>query len=170
MENEGVAQWMADYRLDDIVRVVAKSEQWVAYAPPAVRVFKAPTGGLVARTGGLVCYWFFRGEGLEKASEQGTTWIDSQLGRAQMPENLEALKRSPGFLVRNQSSLAGTTVRLTAQFHSVARGGDGLRVHLSVPDSEEGPIPVVVSMGGEAQLKQFLGYKRGATVEAEITL
>ncbi len=164
MDSEEVAQWMADYRLDDLVRVVVKSEQWLAYAPPAVRIFKAPRGGH------FVCYWFFRGEGLEKGLEQETTWIDGQLGRAQRLANLEALKRSPGFLVRNQSSLAGTTVRLTAQFHSVARSGNHLLVHLTVSDSTEGPIPVVVSMGGTAELKQFLGYKRGASVEAEITL
>jgi hypothetical protein len=170
MDSEEVAQWMADYRLDDIVRVVAESETWVSYAPPAMRIFQAPPGGFAARNGGLVCYWFFRGEGLEKLSQPGVTWIDAELGRTQLPGNFEALKRSPGFVLRKQSSLAGTAIRVTARFHSVAQNGNDLLVHLTIPDSAEGPIPVVVNMGKEVELGHFLDYKQGATVDAEIIL
>ena len=191
-EGESLAWTMSDYKVGDSIRIAVqrltnrKLEPLQPNQQP--RLVPGPYGnmqpmlpgivdelrliqwavGLGAWQGGPMPCWCFRGQGLEKAS-QAETWIDARLGRAGSMAT-DAIRRSPGFLMRTARASKGISGRLIATIDRIAQLGQDLVVYLTVPQTMEGPLHCVAHFGPTVQAAEFLDYQPGAVVEAAVAV
>ncbi|MBC8354187.1 MAG: hypothetical protein H8E66_19515 [Planctomycetes bacterium] len=171
-DDRRVAEWMADYKVGEIVRVAATCTNWQNPRMPSVAAPKYMTSmrAFEDANGKKRLYWCFQGEGIEKHSAPKDTWIDARLGRLVQLDNSAELRRSPGHIYRNLPAHRGTSGRITANFDSVQDRDGRILVFLTLQESSEGPLTLVVDMGKAVTINQFVGYNRGVTVEADVTL
>jgi predicted Zn finger-like uncharacterized protein len=175
--NEKAVEWLADYRAGDQVRAVVKRQDWgtapsIAVPPNGpppelqkllreMRLFLSPLGLPVAR-------WCLNGEGIEKSGDP-ESWIDPKLGRERTISNTSELRRSPGFMLRSSPPPAGEG-RIKAAFNGLKMVNGKVWLLLTIQESIEGPIDVLVGMGPTPQAWEFMDYAAGTSVQAVIKL
>ena len=192
-EGEGLALAMSDYAAGDRIRVAVRrlTNKKLEASPIAMSGQTARPGATtllaipgIAEELRSVCFapetalsvdpsdsvpcWCFHGEGLEKAG-QTETWIDAKLGRAGGGVE-DAIRRSPGFLLRTGRGAKGTSGRLTAEWEGMAPTGQEVVVYLTIPRTVEGTIRCAVRFGPAVHREDFRGYQRGAVVELAATI
>ena len=172
-EGEQLALTMSDYSVGDAIRVAVR--RWTSKKsespPPTIpgmsgelrSVRFAPETAVAAGRSVVVPCWCFRGEGLEKAGKT-ETWIDAKLGRAGGGAE-DAIRRSPGFLLRAGPTAKGTFGRLIAQWEGMAPAGQELVAYLRIPHTSEGTIRCAVHFGPEVRREEFRDYRPGSAVE-----
>lgn len=184
LPTDQMAVWMADYKLGEQIRAVVKRQSrtktpsperppfYPGDMPPMMAAHADELRPMFVEEGhSMQMCWCFLGEGLEKPNLPDT-WIDPTLGRAGTLANAAAVGRCPGVLLRNAPGCRGTSGRLSAKLSRITRSkqGGGIVISLIVPDSAEGPIPVVAHFGSQVEVAELLDYQSGQLVELAATL
>lgn len=209
-EGRDVVPNMADYRIGQPISLVVQRRNWAHDTPsplPGVRPVPGPMNSSRQYVWTIdkqneysrefcwfgdtdVLFWCGVGTGVEKA-ELPDTWIDPAFGRTERDGNKDALRRSPGTMLRDPSKCIGTRGLLEAKFVCLLpwfpatnwssfpprnfapvrpKDPDPVFVVVRIADSVEGSITVVADLGTNVTAREFWDYTPGITLQADATL